>query len=550
MSALSELIDPFLEHEFETMPVHASSLGLTAYDDRLDDLSSGALEQRDTDAAAWLQRFEGLADAELDPDEQIDRDLVLSVLRGRLIVADWTGWKRDPVTYSGPSVSGIFQLFLHRLRPEADLVGAAVARLAEVPRVLEQGRRNLDAGLAHPLIVERGVGSARGGARYLRDLLPLEAQDGPGRRRLAAAGAAAADAFETWAGFLEEFAGRATGSWVFGGERYSRLLRERESLDLDVHSLREMGRAEYDRLDREMRALALQIRGTEDWRQVLREADQDHPLTEEAMRQSYEVWTARARDFLAETGLVTLPAGEDCSVEPSPVFQRPLIGVASYNAPPAFSDSLHGHFFVPFAPDGASADEIDKRLSSNAHGSIPTVSVHEAYPGHHWHLVMRRIHARRVRRVYGTPYFSEGWALYAERVMRERGFFIEPLHELYHLDATIFRAARIIVDTSLHLGEMSAEEAVAFMTTRATLSEPTARAEVGRYCWWPTQASAYLTGCLQILRIRDGWLAARGLGNVAKSDLEAAPLREFHDGLVASGSLPLGLAERAVMRSA
>ena len=86
--------------------------------------------------------------------------------------------------------------------------------------------------------------------------------------------------------------------------------------------------------------------------------------------------------------------------------------------------------------------------------------------------------------------------------MRERGFFTDPLQELYHLEATIFRAARIVVDTSLHLGEMSFEEAVEFMTTKVPLPEPTARAEVGRYCWWPTQASAYLTGCLEILRIR------------------------------------------------
>ena len=340
---------------------------------------------------------------------------------------------------------------------------------------------------------------------------------------------------------------RPPATWVFGEERYSRLLRERENLAFDARSLREMGQKEYDRLDAEMRELALRIRGTEDWRAVIEEANDDHPRTEEAMRDAYEVWTARARDFLAETGLVTLPEGERCLVEPSPVFQRPLIGVASYIGPPAFSDSTVGHFFVPFAPDGASEEEKQERLKSNSNGGIPTTSVHEAYPGHHWHIVMRRLYAERIRRVYGTPYFTEGWALYAERVMRERGFFNEPIHELYHLEATIFRAARIIVDTSLHLGEMTYDEAVTFMTAKAGLPEVTARAEVGRYCWWPTQASAYLTGCLEILRIRDRWLAARGLADVPKKDLDAAVLREFHDALATSGALPLGLAERAVM---
>jgi len=547
MAPLSDLIDRFLEHEFETMPVFASALGLTAYDDAVDDLSAAALLQRDADAAAWLARFEAVPHEGLSAGDVIDRDLLIATLRGRTIVSDWEGWKRDPVTYSGPAVQGIFGLFLHRLRPDAELVDSAVARLAEVPRLVEQGRANLDAGLAHPLIVERGMGSAKGGSRYLRDLVPQEVGPGRDRERLADAGARAADALDSWAAYLEDLRARATGNWVFGEERYSRLLRERESLDFDARGLREMGRAEYDRLDGEMRELAGQVGGTDDWRPVLEEANLDHAATEEGMRQAYEAWTERARRFLTETGIVTLPEGERCLVDPSPVFQRPLLGVASYNAPPAFSDSVTGHFFVPFAPDGTPPAEIEQRLRANSNGGIPTTAVHEAYPGHHWHLVMRRVHATRLRRVYATPYFVEGWALYAERVMRERGFFTEPLQELYHLEATIFRAARIIVDTSLHLGEMTFDEAVDFMMRNANLPQATARAEVGRYCWWPTQASAYLTGCLEILRIRDRWLGARGLGGVAKSDLDAAVLREFHDALASSGALPLGLAERVVM---
>jgi uncharacterized protein (DUF885 family) len=154
---------------------------------------------------------------------------------------------------------------------------------------------------------------------------------------------------------------------------------------------------------------------------------------------------------------------------------------------------------------------------------------------------------RRLRRVLTTPYFSEGWALYAERVMRERGFFTDPIQELYHLQATIFRAARIVVDTSLHLGEMSEDEAIRFMVDRAGLPEPTARAEVGRYCWWPTQAASYLTGCLEILRIRERYLEGRGVGEEDPKEVDVAILRDFHDRLTGSGSLPLGLAAQAVL---
>ena len=126
--------------------------------------------RRDSDAADWLKRFDAAA-TELDFDEDIDRQLAMSALRGRLISADWEVWKRDPTTYSGVILNGLFYLFLNRLRPGADLVDAAVARLEQAPRALEQGRANLDPTLAAPLIVERAIGSARAGGQYVRTML-------------------------------------------------------------------------------------------------------------------------------------------------------------------------------------------------------------------------------------------------------------------------------------------------------------------------------------------------------------------------------------------
>jgi uncharacterized protein (DUF885 family) len=143
------------------------------------------------------------------------------------------------------------------------------------------------------------------------------------------------------------------------------------------------------------------------------------------------------------------------------------------------------------------------------------------------------------RKVYWTSYFGEGWALYAERVMREQGFFEDPRDLLYQLEATIFRAARIVVDTSLHLGEMTFDDAVAFMKQKGNLTEPNAKAEVGRYCSWPTQASAYLTGMLEIVDIRERYL--RRLGR-----RDTAALRQFHDAITSTGSMPTALAERAI----
>jgi uncharacterized protein (DUF885 family) len=544
---LASTLASMIHGDLEAFPVSASALGRSDYDGRLDDVSADAFRSHEATAAARLAELDAIADEGLSPDEHIDRDLARSVLRGRLILAPFEAWRRDPIAYSGPITGGLFTLFLHRLTSERDRVDASIARLAQAGAAIDAGIANLDPGLAHPVIVERGLGAARAASRYVRELVWQEVTDPGLRTALADAGRTAGAHLERWVAHLEQLLKSAHGSWQLGEERYTRILREREVLDDDARALRERGQAELERLGAEMAALARDAAGNADYVAALRADSRDHAPSEQAMLEAYAATAERARAFLAETGLVTLPAGETCAVVPSPVFQRPVLGVASYVAPPAFSDRWKGHFFVPFAPDGASESEVQERLSANAHGTIPTITVHETYPGHHWHMVMRKGNPSDVRRVYSTPYFSEGWALYAERVMRERGFFGSPLHELHHLNASLFRAARIVVDTSLHLDEMTVDEAVRFMVDRAALPEPVARAEVGRYCWIPTQASSYLTGCLEILSIRDAWLEARGFAGVAAGEVPVEALRDFHDAITSSGALPLGLARRAVL---
>jgi uncharacterized protein (DUF885 family) len=123
--------------------------------------------------------------------------------------------------------------------------------------------------------------------------------------------------------------------------------------------------------------------------------------------------------------------------------------------------------------------------------------------------------------------------------MREQGFFTDPRHLLFQYEATLFRAARIVVDTSLHTKEMTFDQAVDFMVKNANLTPPNAKAEVGRYCSWPTQASSYLTGMLELIDIRTRWLAKRG-------SADRAALRAFHDAITSTGSIPTSLAERAI----
>lgn len=535
----SSLVKDYLDERYEESPTWASMLGLTAYDERSEDLSADAFRRRDAAVLEWTKRFAAVADDALTPDERIDREVILASLRGRELMQPRLDWKRQPNTYLNPSLGGVFTLFLHRLRPERDLADAARARLLAVTKHVADGKANVDFALVPPLYVDRAIGQAKAAARYARELVPEEVKDPTLRQKVAEAGATAAGAFEDFAGFLETNKARASGDYAIGEELYTALLREKELLPFGTPELRERGREQYDLLASEANKIAQQIDGGGTWTEVCERLNRVHAPTPDAMRAEYEEWTDRARSFLVDTGLVTLPPGERCTVEPSPHYQRPIQAVASYNQPPAFSDSLHGHFFVPYPPDGTPPEEVQKRLEGNCSAGIPTTAVHEAYPGHHWHLVMAKQNPSDIRRTHFTSYFAEGWGLYAERVMREQGFFTDPRHLLFQYEATLFRAARIVVDTSLHTKEMTFDQAVDFMVKNGNLTPPNAKAEVGRYCSWPTQASSYLTGMLEIIDIRTRWLAKRG-----SADRNA--LRAFHDAITSTGSIPTSLAERAI----
>lgn len=523
-------MDEFLRWYFSRRPVIASTLGAEGYDHTLGDFSAAAFAEREREEARWLDRLSRQEAA--TPDEAVDRDLVLAQLRGAVAAAGWPDWRRDPAVYLSAVFAALFTPFQQRLKPEPELVAAALSRLAEVPGVLAACRANLDPDLAAPLLVRRGLGQARTGRAFLTGTIPSMVEDPDLRARLAAAAEPAAAAFDDLVAFLDGFS--CGGTWRMGERLYSTLLREREMLGYGAAELQEKGRAAWAELDERMREVAVRVGGTPDWRAAMETLMDDHPPTLADMRAEYEAETRRARDFVRERDLVTFPEGEECLVLPSAVYTRPVLSVAHYLAPPPLSGSRTGVFFVPYTPDDFTEEQVRQRLRTNSRAQMPSIAVHEAYPGHHWHLALLAENPSTVRKVFRTPYFTEGWALYAEKVLHEQGYFDTPATELAHLDFRIFRAARIIVDTALHCDDMPVEEAEAFMATKASLTPGTAQGEVNRYCAWPTQAPSYLTGALEIERIRAGY---------------AGSLKSFHDLIAGSGGLPLGLAESVVTRS-
>jgi uncharacterized protein (DUF885 family) len=527
-----------LADELSARPTLGSALGLGAYDEALADLSADSIERREANEDSWTDRLMALDDDALNADERIDRDLVLMVLDGRRIMRSWQAWRRNADAYAGEALTGVHTLLLHRLRPEPEIARAVVARLQAVPELLAQGTANLDPGLASPILLRRSLGQIQAGTAYLR-AVAADFTDESLRPVVAEHAEVAAEAFDKFGATVEALAECATGEWAIGEERYDGLLRHAEGLAYGTREMRRRGQEVYAELAGAMRRRSRQLSGDEDWRALILRLSEDRPQTPDEMRKAYAHCTARARSFCREKDLVTLPDGEECEVAPAAPFTRSWLAVAHYVAYPPFAPGGRrrtGHFFVPYPPDDATAEQIAQRLATNAHYTMWTITAHEAYPGHHWHLSrLAATCARPLRYVFSSTYFTEGWGLYAEEMMREQGFFTDSRHELGQVNARLFRAARIVIDTSLHLGEMSVEEAIEHMSTQASLSAETARAEALRYCAWPTQAASYLTGALEIQRMRDEWLhQARG------------SLKDFHDCVATTGRLPISLVERCL----
>ena len=156
--------------------------------------------------------------------------------------------------------------------------------------------------------------------------------------------------------------------------------------------------------------------------------------------------------------------------------------------------------------------------------------VHEAYPGHHFQFQMASRVDDDVRKWQENSCFYEGWALYCEEMMYNKGFYgTDTRRYLNILGGILFRAARIVVDVKLHTGQMSLDEAVTWMADALDSDTAWTRIEVNRYALNPTIQMSYLIGKLEVLKLRDA---------SKQKDGEGFSLKEFHDKLLSEGSLP------------
>lgn len=309
-----------------------------------------------------------------------------------------------------------------------------------------------------------------------------------------------------------------------GAEAYAHHLRRHTTTTLTADEIHEIGLREVARIEAEMEAIFRRLGRTEGSLNAridqLRQ-DLGYALDESGRAAVMADVERIMRDAEGRAAaLFDRRPRAPVAAQPYPRF-REATAAASYNAPP-LDGSRPGVFQIPLRPE---------RMTRFG---LRTLVYHETIPGHHFQVALDLENTgqplfRRVRLFGGITALTEGWALYAERLAAESGWYENDLEgQLGYLDAQLFRARRLVVDTGLHAKRWTREQAIAYGIEAS---------EVERYVVNPGQACAYMIGQLRLIELRE--TARRTLG--ARFSLQA-----FHDAVLRAGTLPLDMLEREV----
>ncbi|TMB85739.1 MAG: DUF885 domain-containing protein [Chloroflexi bacterium] len=523
-------IDRWFRDRLRLEPTLASFVGVHEHDDRLPGASREAIDERVDFWRAVLTEMDRFVADDLTPTHSLDRDLL--VHEARLELHELT----ERRTWAGRSNAAeeigdaLFPLFTRDYAPLPDRLERIADRLEAAPRLLGETKSrltdpvklwvqiDLESGAALPSFLDVILAAARS-----------ERCPDPLVSRLEAAVTGTRQALEEHATWLRnEVLPQATTEWRAGPEQFEEIVRLREltASGDEILAVGEQILAE----ERAARAsTSTELDPTLSPEEIADLVKNDHPASFGEALEEYRHSMAAARRFVIDHDLATMPADDTLVVIETPSYLRHLIPFAAYYDPPRFDPRPTGTYIVtpPATPE---------MMREHSYASISNTSVHEAYPGHHLQLSAARTNPSLVRLIlFSAAEFTEGWAFYCERTMKEQGFDDTPKHRyIQHTDA-IWRATRIVLDVKLHRGEIGFEDAIEYLVAQTGFERPAALAEVKRYTSTPSYQLSYLFGRHLIDRLK---------ADVERAQGPAFSMKAFHDTLIYGGSMPVSYARR------
>ncbi len=523
----------WLERLLEMAPVAATRFGDHRWDDRLGDYTPEAIEAQHQEILAAVDEFRGMDPSDFSLDGRIDHTVLVHILESFIRQhEELETHLRNPSEYLNEVTGGVFVLIIKDFAPLSERLHSALARVREVPRVLQEGQANIIPTRVPRVWAEIALEQAQQAAGLLAALLPsLAAEAAPEiQQEMAEAGQVAGQAIQKYATFLQdEVLPQAAGDFAVGAKLFNEMLREEHMVDYDAERLLEIGWEQFRLTKALMEETARQIDPHKTVRELLEEAKADHP-TAEGLLDAYREAMSAARQYVIDHDIATIPENETLRIIETPVYMRPVIPYAAYMAPGILEERQDGIFIVTPVDPNAPPEEQEQKLRGHSRTKLPVTALHEAYPGHHLQLVWANRQRTIPRRMssFLSSLFIEGWAFYCEELMEQLGYIAAPVQRLGRLSDQLWRAARIIIDVSLHTRGMPVDQAVDFLVQECQLEPANALAEVRRYTLSPTQPQSYLMGKLAILELVEDYRQAN----------PGASMREIHDAILGCGSLP------------
>ncbi len=527
-----KLAEKFIDRFMEESPVAATQLGDHRFDDRLADHSKAALERQQSEIREAIKDFESFDTAAFDVDARIDQRLMIQTAKSGLRGFEkLRGHIRNPVGYCNEAMGGVFLLLIKEFAPLEQRLESVLGRLRAIPGVLAQGKDNIEPEKVPPVWNQVAIESAQQGLALFTMLIPALAQQTPKLApQLNEASQKAAEAMQDYVEFIQKHVvPMADGDFAVGRDIFEELLREDHMIDYDAETLLKTGWRLFEETQEQMNKLAGEIDSAKTVKELLEQAKADHPEADELL-DVYRREMAKVREFVATQDIVSIPAGETLKIEPTPPFLRGVIPYAAYMMPGPLEKAQQGVFLVTPVDPASPPEEQEEKLKGHYYAKLPVTSLHEAYPGHHLQLVYANTVGSLPRKLGGfvSTLFPEGWAFYCEELMEQLGYIDKPMQRLGRLADQLWRAARIILDVSLHTGKMTVDEGIDFLVEKAGLERSNAQAEIRRYTMSPTQPMSYLIGKLEIVKLIDEY----------KRRNPQASLKDVHNAVLSCGSLP------------
>jgi uncharacterized protein (DUF885 family) len=543
---LAKLFQVYLDEVFELRPFDATILGDHRFDHLLDDISPKA-------RAGWLehsrQQLEKLqreiAFQELTRNGKIDFEIFRDELTRNIWLAENTRpFEEDPRVYGNYINDSVYSLLTQSTLPREKNISNALARIEQIPRIVNAAIETLD----NPprSILETAIGQCKGAISFYEKGIFELVGETPQLGALRKLTEPTLVELRKYLEFLEkQLLPKANGEWRLGREKFSKKLELVLDLGRTADEVLRDAELEFDRVQGELYVVARQL-----WSQYVpnRVLPPDDPrgrretialvtnaVSQEHGQPSALVADARAtvkgiQDFIRQKDILRLPENDRCQIIEMPEFRRgnslaylesalPLdpLGASFYavSPPPTLWDSTRVKSFL---------EEYNKHM-------LQILSIHEAYPGHYVQLEYSNRSRSMIRKVLQSGVFIEGWAVYTEQTMLDQGYGEGSLPlRLNQLKFYLRAVANAILDHKMHCTSMTDQEALAFLTQDAYQSDGEARLKIIRAKQSSVQLSTYFTGRMAHYRLRQ---------QIQREMGDTFDLGRYHEAVLDHGSVPV-----------